>query len=49
VVRGIARVLFLKVCLQDVDDLSRVCGKFLGGRVSDRIEVRFVFGVGLET
>ena len=47
-IRGIIRMLFRKICLEYVDDLSGVCGNFVGGRVSDSIEFWLVFGVRLE-
>ena len=47
-IRGTARVFFLKVCLQNVDDLAGVCDDFVGGRISDGVKVGLVFGVGLE-
>ena len=41
-------MFFLKVCLYYGEDLSRFCGNIVGGRVSDSVEVRLVFGVRLE-
>ena len=47
VVRCVAGMFFLKVCLQDVDDFGWVGGYDIGGWVSDGFELGLAFGVGL--
>ena len=47
VVRCVAGVFFLKVSLQDVDDLGWVAGYAIGDWVFDGFEFGLVFGVGL--
>ncbi len=47
VVRCVAGVFFLEVCLHDVDDFGWVGGYAIGGWVSDGFELGLVFGVGL--
>ena len=46
-VRGVAGVFFLKVCLNYIDDSRWMCCDFVGGWVAYGVKFELVFGVRL--